>query len=230
MTRRRLSVVVAAIGIAAALGACATNRLEGHVVEGESLRLIVRVAPDARVDADYFVSIDSSDPIGTALSIGSTIAKASQVEKAQAKTDAAMREVDIEAILEDEVGGYFADVMEMHLTDSRRTATYVLNVFVDEYGIEASGPGSSIEFVLRGSAEMYDSAVGERIWRERFRRSEQFSPGLFGLPASAGNVLSAAMLNELTEEEIAAGIERITRDAAWEISGEFEEDLYRSRR
>lgn len=230
MNRRHISVLLAAVAIVATLGACATNKLEGHTFEGEPLRLIVRVAPDARVDADYFVSIDSSNPIGTALSIGTTIAKASQVEKAQAKTDAAMRELNMEAILEDEVGGYFADVMEMRITDSRRAASYLLNVFVDEYGIEASGPGSSVEFVLRGKAQMYDNTVDQLIWEERFRRSEQFSPGLFGLPASAGNVLSAAMLNELTEEEIAAGIEQVTRDAAWEISSEFEEDLYRSRR
>ncbi|MFW5743413.1 MAG: hypothetical protein ACOC2D_09055 [Spirochaetota bacterium] len=228
MKTRHLFALLAAI--AATLGACATNKLEGHTFAGEPLRLIVRVAPEARVDADYVVSIDSSDPVATALSIGTTIAKASQVEKAQAKTDAAMRELDMEAILADEVGAYFADVMEMRVIDSRRAASYLLSVCVDEYGIEASGRGSSVEFILRGKAEMYDNAADELVWDERFRRSEQFSPGLFGLPASAGNVFSAAMLYELTEQEIAAGIERVTRDAAWEISSEFERDLHRSRR
>jgi hypothetical protein len=230
MKPQRIVVLGLVTALLASLGACATNRLEGHSFEGEPMRLIVRVAPGARVRADYSVRVNPDDPVGTVLSIGSTIAKATQVEKAQEKLDVAMRNLDIQTILQDEVGAYFEEVIEVRLTESRTSAAYVLNVLVEEYGIEASGPGSSIEFVLRGTADLFDASTDRLIWDARFRRSERFSPHLFGLPGSAGNVVSAAMLNELTEEQIAAGIERITRDAAWEISGEFEEDLAKARR
>ncbi|HKJ84994.1 MAG TPA: hypothetical protein VKA06_02905 [Spirochaetia bacterium] len=226
----RISITIAAVFVISLLGACASTELAYHSFEGEPLRLVVRVAPDARVDADYFVTIDPNNPVGTIISIGSSVAKASQVESAQRKMDVALRELDVRSIMEDEVGGYFEDVMEMRLTDSRRDASYYLSVEVREYGIEASGPGSSVEFVLSGSAELYDTATDDRIWRERFARSLQVSPAFFGLPSSAGNVVSAAMLSELTEEQIASGIERVTRDAAWEVGREFEDDLYRARR
>lgn len=230
MKRKRIVSIVAATLLVGLLGACASTELAYHSFEGEPLRLVVRVAPDARVDADYFVTIDPSNPVGTIISIGSSVAKASQVESAQRKMDVALRELDLRGIMEDEVGGYFEDVMEMRLTDSRSSASYYLSVEVREYGIEASGPGSSVEFVLSGSAELYDTATNDRIWRDRFSRSLQVSPSFFGLPSSAGNVVSAAMLSELTEEQIANGIEQVTRDAAWEVGQEFEDDLYRARR
>lgn len=230
MKPRRIVSMVAAMIAVGMLASCASTELAYHSFEGEPLRLVVRVAPEARVDADYFVTIDPDDPVGTVISIGSSVAKATQVKGARQKMNAALQELDVRSILEDEVGGYFEDVMEMRITDSRRDASYYLSVEVREYGIEASGPGSSVEFVLRGSAELYDTATNDRIWRDRFHRSLRVSPSFFGLPRSAGNVVSAAMLSELTEEEITSGIERVTREAAWEMGREFEDDLYRARR
>ena len=230
MTAIRRLVLVGLTLAATVLAGCASTELAYHSFEGESLRLVVRVAPDARVEADYFVTIDPDDPVGTIISIGSSVAKASQVARAQEKMDLALRELDLRHILDEEVGGFFADVMEMRLTDSRADAAYDLRVDVTEYGIQAAGPGSSVEFVLRGTAELYDTSTGERIWRDRYSRSEQVSPAFFGIPEAAGNVLSAAMLSELNEEEIASGIERVTRDAAWELGVEFEDDLHRARR
>jgi hypothetical protein len=223
-------VIIAAAALVGLLGACASTELAYHDFEDESLRLIVRTAPGARIEADYWVTIDTDDPVGTVLSIGSSIAKASMVGEAQAKMDRALRDVRIDYLLEDEVGGYFQDVMEMRITDSSRRASYILDIDVHEYGIEATGPGSGVDFVLTGSAELIDNYDGDRIWRRGFRRTEQVSPAFFGLPRSAGNVLSAAMLNELTEEQIADGIERVARDAAWQIAERFEDDLYWARR
>ena len=230
MKPNQIIVLVAATATFAQFLGCASTELAYHSFENEPLRLVVRVAPGARVEADYYVNVDPRDPVGTIISIGSSVAKATQVERAQRTMDAALRNLDIEQILVDGIGGYFQDVMEMRLTETRADATYYLGVQVQQYGIEATGPGSTIEFVIRGSAELYDTAAGDRIWRDRFSLSERVRPGFFGLPASAGNVLSAAMLSDLTEEQIAAGIERVTREAAWEIGREFESDLHRARR
>ena len=37
------------------------------------------------------------------------------------------------------------------------------------------------------------------------------------------------MLSELTEEEIALGLDRVAREAAMEVGMELERDIYRSR-
>ena len=223
-------ILIAAGALVALLASCASTELAYHDFADEPLQLVVFVAPGAEIEADYFVSFDPDDPVGTIISIGSSVAKAGQVEAVRDKMDVAMRDLDVGLILEEEVGSYFERIMEMRLTDSRSRASYVLNVEVEHYGIEASGPGSGVEFMLDGRAELFDHPSGDGIWRDRFRMSEPFSPVVFGLPGSAGNVLSAAMLSELTEEQIAAGIEKVTRDAAWEIAREFEDDLYRARR
>lgn len=221
------TAMVIALGM---LASCASTELAYYPIEGETMRLVIRVAPDARVQADYFVTIDPDDPVETIISVGTSIAKANQVARAQEKMDHALRHLDLSGILDSEIGSYFEEIMEMRLTDRRADATYYLSVEVREYGIEASGPGSSVEFVVRGYAELVDNVSGDRIWRDHFSAREQVSPSLFGLPAAAGNVLSAAMLSELTEDQIADGMERVTRNAAWEVGQEFEDDLYRARR
>ncbi|MFW5688050.1 MAG: hypothetical protein ACOC1U_00640 [Spirochaetota bacterium] len=125
---------------------------------------------------------------------------------------------------------YFGRVMHVVAPNSRERATYRLTITVREYGIESRGHASSVEFVLRGHAELYDSFSGRLVWERGFRRSEMVGPSLFGLPAVAGNVWSAALLSELSEDEIADGIERVTRDTAWQIARDFDRDLSRSRR
>ncbi|MFW6262259.1 MAG: hypothetical protein ACOC6J_11825 [Spirochaetota bacterium] len=227
---KRGRTIILAVAVTALLGACASTKLAEYDYDGEPVAIVVRVAPGARVEADYFVTIDPDDPVTTILSIGSSVAKAGQVREAERKMEVALRGMEIDTIIEQELASYFGEVMAMRIAESRRRSSFFLNVVVEQYGIEASGPGSSVDFVVEGEAELFDEYTNDRIWRERFSRSEQFSPSVFGLPRSAGNVLSAAMLSELTEAQIAAGVERVTRDAAWEIAQEFESDLERARR
>ena len=47
---------------------------------------------------------------------------------------------------------------------------------------------------------------------------------------AAGNVISAVALADLSVEEITYGLERVARDAAWDIGLELENDIYRARR
>ncbi|MFP4114651.1 MAG: hypothetical protein ACOC2Y_04140 [Spirochaetota bacterium] len=230
MKALRFGTAVAIAVLLGVLGSCASTELANHTFEGESLRLILRVAPGARVEADYWITIDPEDPVTTVISIGSSIAKASQVNEAQAKMDSALRDFRVDEVFEDEVGSYFSDVMEMRLVESRTRASYILSIEVEEYGIEATGHNGGLEFVLDGNAELIDNYDGRRIWHKWFHRDEQISPSVFGLPTSADNVLTAALLSELSEEEIAAGVERVTRDAAWQVAEEFDADLSWARR
>ena len=211
------------------LASCASSQLQYYDFDGESMRIRVMIAPDAEVSADYGVVYDPDDPIRTIVSIGTSMAMATQVEAAQERVDAATQSLDVGALLENELATYYEQAFDMQIADSSRRATYELSVEVTEYGIEASGPGSDVDFVLRGQARLYDSASRDRIWRDRFSAQIQISPQMFGLPPSAGNVFSAAMLADLTEEEIADGLYNVARDAAWEVASEFERDFYRSR-
>ena len=209
---------------------CVSRRLADRPIEGEPIRLVVRVAPDARVHADYSVRINPEDPVGSLLSVGTTIAKADQAIRVQQRMDAAMRTLDLPGIIEDGIGEFFSYEMDMPTVQSSREASYHAHVDVRRYGIDAGGPGSSVRFVLQGRVEMHDRYSGERIWRMSFNEEQRVSPSVFGLPQAAGNVLTAAMLAELSEEDIARGIDNIARSATWSVGEQFRRDLYRARR
>ena len=221
--------LVALAGLLAILASCASTRLAEYEFFGESIQVTVRAAPNSRVDASYDLDIDLDDPVSTLLSIGTSVAKASQVAVVRERLAAAHEQMDIEGSIYDEVTLFYESVMGMEIADGPQRDGYALRIEVEEYGVEAGSWTSSISFELRGSAELYDTYSGERIWREGFYQNEPASPSFFGLPDGAGNVVSAAMLSELTEEQIAEGLDRLARDAAWELSRDFERDLYRAR-
>lgn len=212
------------------LAGCASTELASYYFEDERVSVDARVAPDARIDASYSIVIDADDPVRTALSIGSSLAKANQVAAVEEKLDGALRRTDIRTIVEEEVGDYVATTLGSEIVDSRREADLQLLIDVENYGIDAGGPGSGIEFQLSATAALFDVQTGDRKWRTHKSVSEPASPDVFGLPSVAGNVLSAVMLSELSEEQIAAGLERLARDAAWRIGADLENDIYRARR
>lgn len=205
---------------------CATYDLSPYEFADKALAVEVRVAPGARVDADFFVDLDPNDPIGSVISIGTSIAKAGEVGAAQERLDMAMRTTDIGAIAKDELTAFAELSLGSIVVDRRPDADYYLRVDIDQYGIEADGFGGAVEFRLDGRAELYDQAQRELIWATNLRIREDANPAFFGLPAAAGNVLSAAALAELTEQDMVNGLESLAREAAREISEEIERSIY----
>ena len=142
----------------------------------------------------------------------------------------ALRDTDMRVIMEEELGEFVDSTLGVRVVEERRSADLQLMVDVESYGINAGGSGSSIAFELSAVATLWDLRTGDRIWRTRESVSEPASPELFGLPGVAGNVLSAVALAELSEEEITRGMERLARNAAWDIGLELENDIYRAQR
>lgn len=223
---RILMIGVAAVIIG--LTGCASTELAYYDFDEQRVAVDARVAPDAQVDASYSVEINADDPVRTALSIGSSLAKAGQVSRAEDKLASAMRATDIRAIVEDELGRFVDTTLGSRIVDSRRDADLQLLIDIEEYGIDAGGSG--VDFELTAVASLWDTYSNDRIWRTRESVSEPASPDAFGLPGSVGNVFTAVALAELSEEEITRGLERLARDAAWEIGLELEDDIYRARR
>ena len=209
---------------------CASTKLAEYDFAGAPMAVDARVSPDAQIDASYSVVIDADDPVRTAFSIGSSLAKAGQVREAERKLAVAMRETDIRAIVQDELSEYVEVSLGARVVEDRSRAEFQLLINVESYGIDASGPGAGLEFEMSAEARLVDLRGGDRVWRTRESVSREASPSMFGIPGSAGNVLSAVMLSELTEEEIARGLDRLARDAAWEIGEKLERDIYRARR
>lgn len=212
------------------LAGCATGRhLEFVDLQESNLRVEVRGETTATVDADYHLQVDADDPIGTMISVGTSVAKASQVREAQRRLERATRGLDLRAIVEAELSEFFGEEFGARIVERTGRADYLLVVEIDEYGIESGSWGGAIEMQVVALVKLYDARDGERVWRRRVSATQEASPSLFGISGAAGNVLSAALLNELSEEEIARGMDRLSREIAWEIAYEFEDDYYRAR-
>ena len=229
MKHYQYAIVLTAVLVMGFSG-CASTELAFYDFDDLAMTVDARVAPDAEIDASYSIVVDPEDPVRTALSIGSSLAKANQVAQVESKLREALRETDIRAIVEDELGEFVQTTFDARVVENRRAADLQLLIDVENYGIDAGGPGSGIEFQLSAVATLFDLRSGDRIWRTRESVSEPVSADVFGLPPVAGNVLSAVRLSELTEEEIAEGLERLARDAAWDIGLELERDIYRAHR
>lgn len=215
------------LAILAVVG-CASTELAYYDFESQNVSVDARVAPDAEIDASYNIVVDPDDPVRTAISIGSSLAKASQVREAEDKLRAAMNDVDIRTIVEDELIDFVESSLGSRVVEERRRADLQLTVEIESYGIDASGSG--VEFQMRAEATMWDSGIADRVWRGRESVSQPVSPSVFGLPGAADNVLSAVALSEVSEADMARGLERLARDAAWDIGTALERDIYRARR
>ena len=182
------------VALTVLLSGCASTRLAGYSFAGAPMSVDARVSPDARVGASYSVVIDPNDPFRTALSIGSSMAKASQVAEAERKLAAALGMTDIRAVVEDELGRFVETTLGVRVVEERQRADFRLLITVEKYGLDAGGPGSAIEFEMTAEAMLFDVHDRGRIWRTRESVSRPASPAMFGLPAVAGTVLSAVML------------------------------------
>jgi ABC-type uncharacterized transport system auxiliary subunit len=223
-------LAAAACAVLVTLAGCASTELATYDYRAETVSVDVRVAPQAEVDASYIIVFDAENPVRTALSIGSSLAKSNQVAEVEQKLYGAMQETDIRSIVQDELSGFIETTLGSRVVESRRDADLQLLVDIESYGVDAGGPGAAVEFEITAFAVLRDVNSNRRVWRTRESVTRPASPAVFGLPAAAGNVLSAVALAGLTEEEIAVGLERLAREAAWEIGLELEKDITRARR
>ena len=228
MRHYRSAIVFTAVLVMGFAG-CTSTELALYRFDDLTMVVDARVAPGAEIDASYSIVVDPENPMRTALSIGSSLAKANQVAQLESKLREALRETDIRGIVEDELSEFVETTLGVRVVENRRAADLQLLIDIDSYGIDAGGPGSGIDFELSAVATLFDLRSGDRIWRTRESVSEPVSADVFGLPPVAGNVLSAVRLSEITEDEIAHGLERLARDAAWDIGLELEHDIYRAR-
>ena len=82
-TRSALPAIVVGLAAAALLASCATvNHLDRIRFENPQLSAVLQPPPEPSLDAWYDLSINTEDPIGTVLRIGSSIVKAAEAEKA----------------------------------------------------------------------------------------------------------------------------------------------------
>jgi len=231
ISKRVLSRAAAAAAVLLLLGSCATtNRLDRYRVENEPLMASMRVPPPPTMDIDYSVWVDSKNPIGTALRVGTTILKASEAEKARAVMLEALSAVDVPAILLAETSQSVSTALRARLVDRAQKAEYRLDLAIHEYGIRAPSWASAVSLHLSLTPSLYHDRDGKIVWRRKNVTVDvPASPQMFGAGQIAGDIITAAVLSTLTVEQLEEGFRLLALESARAVLGLLERDFYRAR-
>ncbi len=224
-----------ALGIALALpllaGCGPGNRLRDYDFDDRSVAVIAAIPPGPRVIGGPWgeAFVDPRDPIGTAVRIGTATAKWDQARKAQVRLDSAAARIDVAEIVAVRALRGSAPTLGLRPVDRPEDADFVLDIRVYEYGLAADSYEGATYFAMEAEIVLFDEATRETIWKKKLREREVLTNTLFGLPAAAGNVVTARALARLSVEEMEAGLARLAEFAADRVTRSLREDFFESR-
>ncbi len=210
--------------------ACASHKLVEYDLRKADIAARTFMPPRANVFTDlHNLYINPHDLIGSALSVGTTVAKESQAGKARARLDSAMMIVDVPAIIEEEMLFRSAELLNFRPVNEVKLADFVFNVRMEKYGVDAKSWDLGTFFVIESKIELIDNQTQRRIWRRSVEAREPLSPRMFGISSSIENVMDAVTLSQLTVEEMATGMDYLAHFAADLFAEKLYDDYVKSR-
>jgi hypothetical protein len=220
---------VALVGCAAAavlLSSCmSVNNLDRYDFTGSRLAVDMRTPPEPRLNVEYNIDMSSNSALISALSVMTNLAKANQAHRAREVMQEALMEVNVPEIIRTESFNACAAALSAEQAQSRRDADYVLALQMDEWGIEARSSFSPVSLHIRMLASIYPAGGGDLAWRREVTVDQPADPDMFGLGDIVGNMVTATVLYNMTEEDLARGFKRLASLTARRVSRELENDL-----
>jgi len=228
----RRAAAAALLAAALSIGAVActsVNRLGEFDIQGKSLAAEMRLPPPPEMDVHYRVDVDFHNPIGMAINFGTNIAKAANAERVDGLMRDALLAVDVPSIVRDEAFSSSLSVLGAFQEDDPSQADYVLDLDIHRYGVHAGSWSSAVTLRVHVTARILRNEGREVIWRRDIDVDRQASPAMFGLDANLGNIVSAAALASLSEDDLEYGFSELAHDAALTIARTLQDDLYSAR-
>jgi len=211
------------------LASCMTvNHLDLYEFEGARLAVNLHTPPDPQLRIDYDVQMNGS-PVMSALSVMSNLAKANQAVRTRELMRAALLNVDVPGIVRTESFRACSTSLGTEQVDSPDMADYVLALHIDEWGIEARSAVSAVSLHMKLLASLYPRKGDELAWRREITVDEPADPSMFGIGNVIGNMVTATVLYNMTEEDLARGFRELGSLTARRIAHELEGDLDRAR-
>lgn len=227
-TRPVVSAMLALAALAM-LASCATvNRLDRISIDNPRLATVLQPPPPPSMDTWYDLSINADDPIGTVLRVGSSIVKAAEAEKAAERMREALTEVDVPEVVFEESSLRCARALDAERVDDARDADLMLEIEIEDYGINAPSWGSAVGLEIETTVRLYERGSHDLVWRRHVTVTQKASPEVFGLPGAAETIFTAAMLASLSTEEMVRGFSSLAQFAARVIGDTLEHDLWKA--
>ena len=214
------------------LSACGpSNRLREVSLEGQRVAVAASIPPAPRVQAGSLAetAINPYDPIGSAVRVGTSAAKARQARAAQARLDSVVARIDVSDRIARQVLAQSATALQFSPAQSPREAGFLVDLRIVDYALVADSFDGDVFFVLQGDVALVDPASNRIYWRTELAEREVLDGSFFVFPAAVGNVVTGRALAGLSGDEMAAGLVRLADFAADRIVDRFVRDYRRSR-
>ena len=188
---------------------CASSRLEKSAFEGRTMAVTAAYPPPASVRHPLFTMAARGLPLGVYSQ------DHRKLKRLQTLLRTATEGFDLPARIAPQMVARAAPALGTRLVSDPKTADYVLDLRVYDYGLVVNGPVTGARFYLEAEARVHDRAQGEVIWKEhlsRILRDTEIS--LYG---SRGY--------DLTSEDLKAVLEEFTAYAAERMQTALQKDI-----
>ena len=224
-----LSSALVAIPMLAGCGP--SHRLGEYDFSDRSVAVIAAIPPGPRVVSGPWSEafVDLRDPIGSAVRVGTAVKKRAVARDAQLRLDSASAGVDVAAIIARRALAGSAPVLGLRPVNNPNASDFVLDIRVYHYGLVADSYEGATYFAVEADVVLLDGATREAVWKEKLSEREVLTNTLFGLPAAAGNVVTARALARLSVEEMERGLGRLAEFAADRVTRTLRKDFLDSR-
>jgi hypothetical protein len=209
---------------------CSMNKLHGYAFREHTASALLAYPPPPEIFADNWADVDFSNPVTTIIGIGTGIAKEVQIDKTRAKMDSAMQMVDIPEIVRVETLDRGANYLHYRSTEDIEDSDYLFDIEIEHYGIDAKSWTASVHFKLDAKITLFDNRMTKAVWRSCFKEEIPVSGEIFGLPGSAGNIITAVSLSRLKADQIALALENLAVQTADRIIHKLQEDFSKKNR
>ena len=226
----RTTAIAAGIAASILLASCASvNRLNAYNFHGARLAVDMPLPPAPRLNVEYDVTLDRGNPVFSALSVLTNLAKANQAQQAENAMRGGLASIDMPGMIRDETFSACAFALGSERAGTLQDADYVLSLDITDWGMEARSAGTAVSFRIRLAARLYDGMSRDVVWSRNVTVEQAASPTMFGFGPIVGNMVTATVLSNLTPDELAAGFTELARETARKVARVLSRDMEKAR-
>ena len=186
-------------------------------------------APEPSVNVDYGSVNFGEDQLAAVVQLGANLIKAGEAEKAEQKLKRALNGLYIPEYAAELTFDRIVDTLDGTMVDNFSNADIILEIDIDEYGLESYSFDGKVSMFFSMTARFIDNRDYETIWQRRINVNRELTPGFFGFDNMVGTVVSIASLSNLEEDQLAEGFQAMTHEIMRETISLLKKDLRKAR-
>lgn len=230
MKKLKTIYIISIIWLLVIFAGCSTiNNLDEYNIRGMDIAMDMRIPPKPTVEVNFTPVDFGGDGLLAVVQLGSNILKSEGAAKAEKKLQRALDGLYIPEYAAELTFDRIVKTLNGRMVSDYDQADIILEIEIEEYGIEAYSYGGDVSMVFAMTASFYHPADNEIIWKRNINVEREITPGFFSFDDIIGNVITIASLNNLDEEELSEGFQAITYDIMQETIELLHDDLRKAR-